>query len=177
MPSRVKKMPINNSYIRMTAISTWLAVIFIFHQTIYLWWAFCSSSLRSVLNDRICHVTHDAMIKSNVATHHILTNIDDIIIVIHSDDTAIIFTRKGMARCIWKLVTTSLNILIDIAQSYNLREPFIKLKAANNHNGVVGNTGRNIPKKPKAKDISPNIFQKRFITLTGYKVVGELVPA
>ena len=52
-------------------------------------------------------------------THHIFTIILDMIIVIHKVVIEIIFMRSGIVRFIWKLVTISLKLRIDIAQLYS----------------------------------------------------------
>lgn len=52
-------------------------------------------------------------------THHIFTIILDTIIVIHKVVIEIILMRSGIVRFIWKLVTISLKLRIDIAQLYS----------------------------------------------------------
>ena len=118
---------------------------------------------RAVLNDRMCHVTPIATARSSKTIHKVFTITQDTIIVAHSVDMAMTLMRNGIERLILKLVTISLKLRIEIAQLYSRREPFIKLNAANNHRGVVGSMGRNIPKNPKAKDIMPIVFQTQLI--------------
>lgn len=71
--------------------------------------------------------------------------------------------RLGMARYILKLVTISLKRGIDMAFSYNAREPRNRQYAASNHSGVVGNTGKNKPHAPSINTTTPMIVHTIFI--------------
>lgn len=47
-------------------------------------------------------------------------------------------------------------MVVDENQLLTCLDPLAKKKDANNRNGVVGNTGRNTPRKPSPKNVNPN---------------------
>ena len=71
----------------------------------------------------------------------------------------IIFTLSGIVRCFKNVEIYGPKRGCSISQSYSLLLPRKNNAAARSSNGVVGSTGRKIPKIPKPKDVSPNIVR------------------
>lgn len=89
-----------------------------------------------------------------------------------------IFCFSVMLRCLTKLSTCFLYNFVPLNHTSNFREPLAKQYAANNKNGVVGKTGRAIPKIPRNKQIKPAMTNSIFVILkictTLLKIIKDL---
>lgn len=113
--------------------------------------------LLSVAYDNICHVIAMANV-SNISCNHNLplaTTIIQQLIVAQSNETEMILTRNGNARFSRKLRMYSPNTLWFISHVQRRGEALTHTAAESNKNGVVGNTGRNIPRSPRINDTLP----------------------
>ncbi len=72
---------------------------------------------------------------------------------------AIHFTRVAMAPCFCHSEIGGPNFSWFISQACSFFDPFEKQKAASSKNGTVGNSGKNAPITPRAKEIHPNAIQ------------------
>lgn len=84
--------------------------------------------------------------------------------VSHNVVSDIIFTLSGIALYFKKDEIYGPKRGCSKSQSYSLLLPRKNNAAARSSNGVVGSTGRKIPKIPNPKDISPNMVRAILIS-------------
>ena len=78
--------------------------------------------------------------------------------------TDMIFTRRGRDLCTMKFLMYGPSFGWSISHLYSEGELFRNRKDVSRRNGVVGNTGRKMPRMPNPNDINPNAASRYFIS-------------
>lgn len=100
-----------------------------------------------------------------ILTHSLSTDKNAIKIIISANKFNVIFCFLVILLFLTKSSKYFLYILVPLNHISNFREPFIKQKEANSNNGVVGTTGKTIPKSPKPRLTKPAMINNTFTNL------------